>query len=328
MIETLVKLSVIRIESYKNNRIEVNQNSRSFSLKNLIGGLLVTENVVLVVGLGEVGRPLFELLRESGKFEAYGLDVNEKIMHEFQQKRLPKKVDVLHICYPSRDQESFVETTLDYIKRFKPKLTIINSTVPPGTTKKVHMFSGKHIAYSPVRGMHKNGESMKKYLLFLTKYIGAVDDESEKLARKHFEDLELKTKVLKSSIEAELAKLFETTYRAWMVACFQEMHRISRHFGADFDDVVDFLEDDHRIRFDRPIMFPDVIGGHCLIPNTELLLKSYDSTFLRLILDSNEKRKEEIKDKKVRNEVEKIKKRVQALEKLFVKDWMTAIGSG
>ena len=75
------------------------------------------------------------------------------------------------------------------------------------------------------------------------------------------------------------------------------MHRIWRHFGADFDEAVDVLEDIHRVRFDRPIMFPDVIGGHCIIPNTELLLKSYDSKFLRLILDSNEKRKEEVKDK-------------------------------
>jgi len=51
-----------------------------------------------------------------------------------------------------------------------------------------------------------------------------------------------------------------------------------------------------------------VIGGHCLIPNTELLLKSYDSEFLRLILESNEKRKEEVKDEGVRREIEKIKK--------------------
>jgi len=28
-----------------------------------------------------------------------------------------------------------------------------------------------------------------------------------------------------------------------MIACFQEMHRISKRFGADFDEVVDFLED-------------------------------------------------------------------------------------
>jgi len=95
-----------------------------------------------------------------------------------------------------------------------------------------------------------------------------------------------------------------------MTACFQEMHRIASQFDANFDNVVDLLEDDHHVRFDMPIHFPDVIGGHCLIPNTELLLKSYDSEFLRLILESNEKRKEEIKDADVRREVKKIKKRV------------------
>jgi len=120
-----------------------------------------------------------------------------------------------------------------------------------------------------------------------------------------------KARVLRGCVETELAKLFETTYRAWMIACFQEMHRISKRFGADFDDVVDFLEDTHRVRLDRPVMFPDVIGGHCLIPNTELLLKSYDSRFLRLILESNERRKEEIKNEDVRREVENVRKRLK-----------------
>ncbi len=61
--------------------------------------------------------------------------------------------------------------------------------------------------------------------------------------------------------------------------------------------------------------YPDVIGGHCLIPNTALLLSVYDSEFLRLILKSNERRQEEIKDEQVRVEVEKVKKRVQKLER-------------
>jgi hypothetical protein len=100
-----------------------------------------------------------------------------------------------------------------------------------------------------------------------------------------------------------------------MIACFQEMHRISRAFGADFNETVDFLEDTHRLRFDRPVMFPGVIGGHCLIPNTELLLAAYDSEFLRLILESNEKRKKEVKDKTVKAEVEKVAARAEALEK-------------
>ena len=268
-----------------------------------------------MVGLGEVGRSLFELLRESEKFEVYGWDVDKKKMQDVQQGDLPKEVDVLHICYLCRDQEEFVKTTVDYIRQFRPELTIINSTVPPRTTEKVHTLSGGYMAHSPVRGMHKSRDSMKRYLLFLTKYIGGVDEESARLAREHFEAFRLKIKSLKSPVETELAKLFETTYRAWMIACFQAMHRISRSFGADFDEVVDFLEDTDRVRFDRPIHFPAVIGGHCLIPNVELLEKSYDSQFLRLILASNEKRKEEIKEASVRREVEKIRKRVEALER-------------
>ena len=136
--------------------------------------------------------------------------------------------------------------------------------------------------------------------------MAAQTPAAGKAAKVHFEKLGLKVKVLKSCRETELAKLFETTYRAWMIACFQEMHRISRAFDAEFDEAVDFLEDTHNNGFDRPVMFPGVIGGHCLIPNTELLLKSYDSKFLRLILKSNEKRKEEIKDPTVKAEADKV----------------------
>jgi hypothetical protein len=96
------------------------------------------------------------------------------------------------------------------------------------------------------------------------------------------------------------------------------MHRISRHFGADFDNVVDFIEDTHLVRLDRPVMFPGVIGGHCLIPNVRLLLRVYDSEFLRLILESNVKREREIVNKTIREEIEKVKKRVENLEKRII----------
>ena len=40
---------------------------------------------VLVVGLGEVGRTLFELLKESGRFEVYGFDFDANKMREIGQ---------------------------------------------------------------------------------------------------------------------------------------------------------------------------------------------------------------------------------------------------
>jgi len=195
--------------------------------------------VVLVVGLGEVGRPLFELLKESRKVLVYVWDVDKEKMQDIRQGDLTREVDVVHICYRCSGQEEFVNTTVDYVRQFRPKLTIINSTVPPGTTEKVYALSGGHVVHSPVRGMHKSREGMKRDLLFWTKYIGGVDEKSSELARRHFEELGLKTKVLIGPVETELAKLFETTYRAWMIACFQEMHRISRRFGADFDQVTE-----------------------------------------------------------------------------------------
>ncbi|MEM3840356.1 MAG: GDP-mannose dehydrogenase [Candidatus Bathyarchaeia archaeon] len=273
---------------------------------------------VLVVGLGEVGRPLFELLRESGKFEVYGYDLDEGKMRDVGQfAALPDRFDVMHVCIPCRDKEEFVEIVAGYVERFKPKLVIINSTVAPGTTMDVYrrVKGACLLVHSPVRGVHKSLEHMKWELRRWTKYVGGINEKSAEAAKRHLEKAGLKTNVLKSCLETELAKLFETTYRAWMIVCFQEMHRISRHFGANFDDVVDFIEDTHRVRLDRPIMFPGVIGGHCLIPNTELLLKAYDSEFLRLILKSNERRKKEVEDEHVRREIEKIRGRVVALER-------------
>jgi UDP-N-acetyl-D-mannosaminuronate dehydrogenase len=278
----------------------------------------MSKESVLIIGLGEVGHALYELFKERREFDVYGFDLNEeKMLRIVGNLELPKTVDVIHICYPCVEQEKFVQSTLEDIRKFKPRLTIIESTIPPGTTQKIYEFSKSPVVHSPIRGMHRTLETMKKDILFWTKYIGAPTRDLAIAAQKHFQKIGLKTKILKSPIETELAKLFETVYRAWMIVCFQEMHRISRHFNADFNEVVDMIEDIHRVDLNKPLHYPDVIGGHCLIPNTVLLLKSYDSKFLRLILESNEKRKEEIKDEDVRREVEKIKKRVEVLEKLI-----------
>ena len=284
-----------------------------------IGGTLLAKEIVVIIGLGEIGHTLFALLNEAKQsFVVYGLDLDRTKMSKLNQSKdkIIGKIDTLHVCLPCGNQEKFVEIVIGYVDQFKPKLAIINSTVPPGTTIKVAAKCKCLVAHSPARGVHKSPEYMIWEMKRWTKYVGGANKEASEAAKKHFEKLGLKVKALKSCLETELAKLFETTYRAWMIACFQEMHRISKAFNADFNETVDFLEDTHRLRFDRPVMFPGVIGGHCLIPNTELLLKSYDSEFLRLILESNQKRKEEIKDDpNVKAEAEKISARVQALEK-------------
>jgi UDP-N-acetyl-D-mannosaminuronate dehydrogenase len=275
---------------------------------------------VLIAGLGEVGQSLFELFEENGKFDVYGLDLDEAKMRKVTGgKPIPETIDVMHICYRCAQQESFVQASLNLIKKMKPKLTIINSTVPPGTTQKIYDLAKLPLVHSPIQGMHKTLETMKNDIKFWNKYVGATTKEAADAAKKHFEKINLKVKVLKGPTETELSKLYETTYMAWMISCFQEMHRISRNYGADFDESIEMLEDIQRARLNKPLHYPSVIGGHCLIPNTELLLSVYDSKFLRLILESNEKRKEEIKDTNVSAEVEKVRKRAEALQEELMK---------
>jgi UDP-N-acetyl-D-mannosaminuronate dehydrogenase len=284
----------------------------------MTGGMRLAKETVLIIGLGEIGHTLFALYSEATEnFSVYGIDLDQEKMKTLGQSKdkVPAKVDTLQVCLPCGSPERFADIVKGYVDQYKPKLTVINSTVPPGTTLKVASACKCLVAHSPSRGVHINAEHMIWEMKRWTKYVGGADAASSKAAKAHFEKMGLKVKVLKSCRETELAKLFETTYRAWMIACFQEMHRISRAFGAEFDEAVDFLEDTHKERFDRPVMFPGVIGGHCLIPNTELLLKSYDSDMLRLILESNEKRKEEIKDPTVKAEADKVAARAIALEK-------------
>jgi UDP-N-acetyl-D-mannosaminuronate dehydrogenase len=278
----------------------------------------LTKETVLIIGLGEIGHALFTLLNEKNElFQVHGLDLDESKMCELGQSKNTglSEVDVMQVCLPCGNPDKFAQTIADYVAQYKPKLVMVNSTVPPGATLKVANKCSCLVAHSPARGVHITAEHMVWEMKRWPKYVGGVTPEAAKLAEAHFEKLGLQVKVLKSCRETELAKIFETTYRAWMITCFQEMHRISRAFGADFNETVDFLEDTHRQRLDRPVMFPGVIGGHCLIPNTELLLKSYDSDFLRLILESNEKRKEEMKDPTIKAEAKKVAARADALQK-------------
>ena len=59
--------------------------------------------------------------------------------------------DVLHVCYPFQI-EDFVGVTAGYIDRFKPKVTVINSTVAVGTTRQISERTGTDVVNSPVRG--------------------------------------------------------------------------------------------------------------------------------------------------------------------------------
>lgn len=233
---------------------------------------MVKQDHVVVVGLGEVGRPLFELL--SQHYRVTGVDISPP-------SDPIGAVDILHVCYPFEIRD-FVGETARYIDIFRPNLTIINSTVGVGTTRAVASRTGAALAHSPVRGKHvRMLEELRKY----TKYVGGIDIASGKRAAEHFASAGLKTKVLSSPEATELAKLTETTYFGLMIAWAQEVERYCDQGNLDYEEVVSFY--DEIAFFPAVKYFPGVIGGHCVMPNIEILRKFNDSTLLRTIQASN-----------------------------------------
>jgi UDP-N-acetyl-D-mannosaminuronate dehydrogenase len=232
---------------------------------------------VLVIGIGEIGGPLLELIRPH--YETYSLDIKPG-------GRIPP-CDIVHICFPF-EEKNFVEESVRYLGMYRPELTIINSTVAPGTTRQIASASGRAVVNSPVRGKHAK---MKQDLLHYTKFIGGLEESAVLRAAKHFQSVGLRTRVLGSPEATELAKLTETTYFGLLIAWAQEVERYSNQLGAEYGDVISFYEE---IPFLPPVKyFPGVIGGHCVMPNIKILKRSFESTILHAIELSNElKRKQ------------------------------------
>jgi len=245
---------------------------------------------VLIVGLGEVGRPLLQLLSE--RYTVTGLDIAPP-------SRPVGKVDVLHICFPFEIKD-FVGESARYIELYQPALTVINSTVAVGTTRAVAQRTGASVANSPVRGKHACMlEELRKY----TKFVGGIDPSSGQSAAEHFQAAGLKTKVLASPEATELAKLTETTYFGLMIAWAQEVERYCDLTGQRYEEVVCFY--DEISFFPATKYFPGVIGGHCVMPNIAILRKKFDSSLLRAIEASNCAKVERESRKKAASEVVK-----------------------
>ena len=204
---------------------------------------------------------------------------------------------ILHICYPFYIDD-FVGMCVKYIEKYRPSLTIINSTVVPGTSRLVYSLTDKPVVHSPVRGKHAK---MRKDLPYYTKFVGGIDEQANEKAAEHFRSIGLKTKILSSPEATELAKLTETTYFALHIVWAQEVERYCDRFGLDYDQILSFCDE---INFFPPVRyFPGIIGGHCVMQNVKLLKSLFRSDILDAIEKSNEMKAKNIGIERWENEI-------------------------
>ena len=223
----------------------------------------------LILGMGEVGNALYDLLTER-KLTVNGIDIDlDKCKtnngHEIVNAAM------MHVCLPYNDD--FIKNVIDFTLQYKPAIIIIHSTVPVDTCSRISkQLEGRTpLFYSPIRGVHERFlQDLKRYEKFIAPHLPAFEDEM--ILR--FGEIAW----CESVSSLELAKIMETTYYGFLIAFRKDVDERFSEMKLDSEVFWEFCLEVHQHLGNRPVMYSDgeKIGGHCVIPNLDLLPPEFD----------------------------------------------------
>lgn len=213
----------------------------------------------VVVGMGQIGSALYDLLAE--QYETVGVDRDSS-----RNRGIPERpVEVMHVAIPYSDR--FEKAVRAWSLMLEPSLTIIHSTVPVGTSTRLGAV------HSPVTGKHPNLlPSLKAFRKF---FGGTRATEASAI----FRACGVQTATTLKPETTEAGKLWQTLQYGWLIAMQKEMFRFCAEVGADPDVAYRRMNMAYNAGYERleePYSLailadmPGPIGGHCVIPNLDL----------------------------------------------------------
>lgn len=235
-----------------------------------------------IIGHGDVGQAIHKLT--APKHSVYWRDLDSDTL-------TGQTIDLLHICIPWT--EKFETIIAKAIRELSPQLVIISSTVRPGTTQSLFKKTKALLVHAPVTGVHPH---LYRHLKHFKKPLGSVNQKAYELAKNHFKELGVKTVRFDTPFETELAKILCTTYYAWNIIFEKWVHDLAQSKKANFGQVYTQWNKIYNTGYKsiipgvvRPILkhVPSGIGGHCLIPNAEILNQWLGDEITSLILKRN-----------------------------------------
>ena len=137
---------------------------------------------------------------------------------------------------------------------------------------------------------------LKRYTKFF-----AIEPNAPKKAwastmyRKLMKKCDVKAKKMSDPITLELAKIIcDTSYYGWLINYAQMSKIIATENNVDYDEMWEFSDEIHKYLGNRPKMYPGIIGGHCVIPNLDLM----QNQTLDFIKKLNKKYVNKVKERK------------------------------
>ncbi len=248
--------------------------------------------VIGFLGYGEIGSSIATIVKE--KYEITAQDPKHNLVFD-------KQFDIMHVSIPFNDR--FMEIVSEAIKKHSPKLTIIESTIQFGTTRKLAELTGAKVVHSPCRGVHPN---LVAGIRTFVKYIGAMDDKSARMAEEHYNSVGIRTERFNSPEETEIGKLLCTTYYMANIIFCKEVAKLCEELGVDFSNVYTSFNKTYNEGYTelgmkhvvRPVLkpMPGKVGGHCQRPNIEIINRLVKMDYFKRFIEYDESYAGEKKD--------------------------------
>ena len=227
-------------------------------------------------------------LKEPGLKELVEKNVrNKKLKATVNSQSAMKEADIGIICVQT-PLTSNNEPNLDYTKKAcealaqelsRGKLVVIESTVPPGTTKNFvatilekgsRLKCGEDfwLAHCPER--IATGRAIQDFVENV-RIVGGYNSKSAQIATALFKTVTKGEILTTDCMSAEVAKLAENTFRDVNIAFANELAVICEQIGADVIEVIRLSNTHPRVNVHKPGCG---VGGPCLTKDPYLLLHS------------------------------------------------------
>ena len=222
----------------------------------------------IIVGNGEIGNSLRLILEE--EYPVAIIDGSSDLFF------CDNTYEIMHVAFPYSNK--FIKEVQRYQKRFKPKYTVIHSTVPVGTSRKLKAI------HSPAVGIHPHlEESLKTF----AKFLGG--EKASEVAQ-YFRRAGMKVQLTDRPESTELMKICSTSFYGLCIEWNKEVKDMCDKNKVPFElwslwnsNYNNGYEKLGYPEYRRPILqaIKTKIKGHCVINNLEFLQSKFKELIKR-----------------------------------------------
>lgn len=260
-----------------------------------------------IIGQGYVGTAIKVGFEPHYQVETYDKYDEDKSTCE-SLRDLVGKCEVMFVCVPTpmnndgschtdiveevvSDINEIVLETESYPYHIKP-IVVIKSTVPPGTTDRLHSKSrGLDVIFNPEFLTEANFlEDFKNQTRII---LGGTRKGTNILRQVYSKVFPHATIVKTGSKTAEMVKYFINSFLGTKISFANEMKQICDKIDIDYDKVVEYATYDERLgKSHWAVPGPDGdlgFGGHCLPKDISAIVNEFGSDLLKSVLEINDK---------------------------------------